>query len=589
MGYLVPLLKLADFLHAGCRVTILLADLHAQLDASGKNQGGIRGEVKYQSNETGPEVGEEDFFNEGRGGARGCSKCGSRVPQLDADVSPTVDPKSIDAKCRYYEALIRSHPGDPGSPSCQTEVHPRFRVPVDAGIRPRPLLPADPDDPTERPESRDGVVKQSDNPLMSSLVYPLMQALDEVYLQCDAQLGGVDQRKIFTYAEKYLPMIGYARRVHLMNPMLASLKGPVAAQGQGQSPTTGQSATGQSPTQSPAIQTPPAPNRNLPRRSTPLPRLQPHGAAPIASLDNLPKKRNESQSPVGGVSPIPPKISSPPSPLPQSPGAAPGGGPHNPTLHLDMVCRSSKDSPCTCACIFYCRRTREDLLAVFPRTQVYLLMQRRTPNADRFPLHLGVPGGGIQDGETFWQGTCREVSEESGIDIRGLRQTVQVFQQHRYRKTNRLHMGIAVELPMDYEHVLPCSTPSTLGELDPSYAPGAFNHHKWVPIEELLGVKGSVEGVEQQSQAQPTPPPIHPACFAGIRDWWRGLEESYTQERQAQEKLVQVMQAEYHNDEDEKATPTATKMSSSSDPSSKIEFLDSELVLFQKLKRAYCP
>ena len=31
---------------------------------------------------------------------------------------------------------------------------------------------------------------------------PLPQALDEEYLHVDAQFGGVDQRKIFTFAEK---------------------------------------------------------------------------------------------------------------------------------------------------------------------------------------------------------------------------------------------------------------------------------------------------------------------------------------------------------------------------------------------------
>ena len=45
------------------------------------------------------------------------------------------------------------------------------------------------------------------------------QALDEEYLKCDAQFGGVDQRKIFTFAEKYLPHLGYQKRIHLMNPM----------------------------------------------------------------------------------------------------------------------------------------------------------------------------------------------------------------------------------------------------------------------------------------------------------------------------------------------------------------------------------
>lgn len=46
-----------------------------------------------------------------------------------------------------------------------------------------------------------------------------LQALDEEYLKVDAQFGGVDQRKIFTFAEKYLPQLGYQKRAHLMNPM----------------------------------------------------------------------------------------------------------------------------------------------------------------------------------------------------------------------------------------------------------------------------------------------------------------------------------------------------------------------------------
>lgn len=73
------------------------------------------------------------------------------------------------------------------------------------------------------------VVKQVEHPLLSGLLYPglqvarqplllfdflipsvttdpgvdlHLQALDEEYLKVDAQFGGVDQRKIFTLAEK---------------------------------------------------------------------------------------------------------------------------------------------------------------------------------------------------------------------------------------------------------------------------------------------------------------------------------------------------------------------------------------------------
>ncbi|KAG5463081.1 MAG: tyrosine--tRNA ligase, partial [Olpidium bornovanus] len=69
------------------------------------------------------------------------------------------------------------------------------------------------------------VVKQVDSPLLSSLIYPGLQALDEEHLKVDAQFGGVDQRKIFVLAEKYLPAIGYCKRSHLMNPMVPGLTG----------------------------------------------------------------------------------------------------------------------------------------------------------------------------------------------------------------------------------------------------------------------------------------------------------------------------------------------------------------------------
>ena len=69
------------------------------------------------------------------------------------------------------------------------------------------------------------VVKQVEYPLLSGLLYPGLQALDEEYLKVDAQFGGVDQRKIFTFAEKYLPQLGYAKRIHLMNPMVPGLTG----------------------------------------------------------------------------------------------------------------------------------------------------------------------------------------------------------------------------------------------------------------------------------------------------------------------------------------------------------------------------
>jgi tyrosyl-tRNA synthetase len=67
------------------------------------------------------------------------------------------------------------------------------------------------------------VVKQTKNPLMSSLIYPILQALDEEYLGVDIQFGGVDQRKIFMFAREWLPKIGYKKRLHLMNSLIPGL------------------------------------------------------------------------------------------------------------------------------------------------------------------------------------------------------------------------------------------------------------------------------------------------------------------------------------------------------------------------------
>ena len=69
------------------------------------------------------------------------------------------------------------------------------------------------------------VVKQTENAPLSGLLYPLMQALDEQYLDVDVQFGGVDQRKIFALAKDVLPKLGYKERAHLMNPMVPGLQG----------------------------------------------------------------------------------------------------------------------------------------------------------------------------------------------------------------------------------------------------------------------------------------------------------------------------------------------------------------------------
>ncbi|KAM9824302.1 tyrosine--tRNA ligase, cytoplasmic [Neosynchiropus ocellatus] len=171
VAYFVPMSKIADFLKAGCEVTILFADLHAYLD-------------------------------------------NMKAPW-----------ELLELRVKYYEQVIKAMLESIGVPLDKlkfikgTDYQLSREYSLDV-YRLSSMV-------TEHDAKKAGaeVVKQVEHPLLSGLLYPGLQALDEEYLKVDAQFGGVDQRKIFTLAEKYLPSLGYAKRSHLMNPMVPGLTG----------------------------------------------------------------------------------------------------------------------------------------------------------------------------------------------------------------------------------------------------------------------------------------------------------------------------------------------------------------------------
>jgi len=171
IAYFVPMSKISDFLKAGCHVTILLADLHAYLD-------------------------------------------NMKAPW-----------ELLEKRTEYYSRVIKAALTSIGVPidklkfvrGKEYQLTKEYTLDV---YRLSSLV-------SEHDAKKAGaeVVKQSNNPLLSGLLYPGLQALDEEYLKCDAQFGGVDQRKIFMFAEEYLPRLGYEKRIHLMNPMVPGLTG----------------------------------------------------------------------------------------------------------------------------------------------------------------------------------------------------------------------------------------------------------------------------------------------------------------------------------------------------------------------------
>jgi len=169
IAYFFPMLKIADFLKAGCKVKILIADLHAALDS-----------VPWEELDR-----RFDYYKEAV--LTILKTIGVDVKKLEF-----VKGSEMQLKPKYMYDMLQL--------STLTSVR-------------------------DAKKAASEVVKQIDNPKLSGLVYPLMQALDEEYLKVDVQFGGMDQRKIMVYAREVLPKIGYKARVELINPLIRGLVG----------------------------------------------------------------------------------------------------------------------------------------------------------------------------------------------------------------------------------------------------------------------------------------------------------------------------------------------------------------------------
>nr|QWF36670.1 TyrRS mutant (Y36I-L69M-H74L-Q116E-D165T-I166G) [Cloning vector pMB1_1R26PylRS.CbzK/AfTyrRS.p-I-Phe]QWF36676.1 TyrRS mutant (Y36I-L69M-H74L-Q116E-D165T-I166G) [Cloning vector pMB1_MmPylRS/AfTyrRS.p-I-Phe] len=73
--------------------------------------------------------------------------------------------------------------------------------------------------------SMDEVSRRKEDPMVSQMIYPLMQALTGAHLGVDLAVGGIDQRKIHMLARENLPRLGYSSPVCLHTPILVGLDG----------------------------------------------------------------------------------------------------------------------------------------------------------------------------------------------------------------------------------------------------------------------------------------------------------------------------------------------------------------------------
>jgi len=169
VGYFLPMLKIADLLKAGFKVKILLADLHAALD----NTPWPVLEQRY------------DYY-------------AKVIPLIIESVG--VKPKNLQFIKGSDFQLKPEYMFDVLQMSSMVSVH-------------------------DSEKAASEVVKITNNPKLSGLIYPIMQALDEQYLSVDAQLGGTDQRKIMVLARENLPKLNYKQRIEILNPLVPGLVG----------------------------------------------------------------------------------------------------------------------------------------------------------------------------------------------------------------------------------------------------------------------------------------------------------------------------------------------------------------------------
>ena len=169
VGYFIPMFKIRDLLNAGSEVIILFADMHAFLDNMKSSLEQLEYRTKYY------EFAIKEILK-----------------SVGADITKLKFVKGSDFQ------FAKDYTFD------------MYKLSSLASTRDTTRAGAE-------------VVKQIETPKMSGLLYPILQALDEIYLKVDAQFGGTDQRKIFMFAREFLPQIGRTKQIHLMNPMIGGL------------------------------------------------------------------------------------------------------------------------------------------------------------------------------------------------------------------------------------------------------------------------------------------------------------------------------------------------------------------------------
>lgn len=171
IGYFCPIIKIADLVDADCDVTILLADVHSFLDSRKSPLNNEWRTTYYQEMIT------------------------QMLLLLKVDINKINNVKFVKGSSFQYSTDY---------------IKETLTIANSVSI-------------VEAKNAGTEVVKKSENPKVTSLLYPIMQVLDEKFLDADFELGGIDQRKIFGFAINRVHKYTRKKITYLMNPIIPGL------------------------------------------------------------------------------------------------------------------------------------------------------------------------------------------------------------------------------------------------------------------------------------------------------------------------------------------------------------------------------
>ena len=164
LGHFVTVTKLIDLEQAGCKVKVLLADLHAKLN--------LKGDDAYIDEQV-------------RIWKKTMKLLGLKNPEFVVGSSYQLEPE-------YWKDIMRL----------------AMNTTLKRGLR-----------------SMQEVARDIENAHISQMMYPLMQANDIKHLGVEIAQAGMEQRKIHMLAREQLPEIGWSAPICVHTPLITSLKG----------------------------------------------------------------------------------------------------------------------------------------------------------------------------------------------------------------------------------------------------------------------------------------------------------------------------------------------------------------------------